>query len=122
MGPRLKETFENGPTANGSASERSMLDGLFNIRSDSHHLRSDTCGLEYIDSFATILFLQVFIKVRTRTETSDENDALDDVSSVFSSFFWRQALTLTESFLSLILRICPSTRFSISAKDLAKGF
>ena len=43
---------------------------------DSHHLRFDACGLEYVDFFANILLLQVLVEVRTRTETSDENDTL----------------------------------------------
>ena len=53
------------------------------MRIDSHDLRFDTCGLKYIDSFATILVFQVFVEVRTRAEASDENDTLDDVSSKF---------------------------------------
>lgn len=47
---------------------------------DSHHLRSDACRLEYIDFFATIILFQVLVEVRTRSETTNENDALDDVS------------------------------------------
>lgn len=49
---------------------------------DSHHLRFDACGLEYIDFFATINIFQVLVEVRTRTETSNENNALDGVSSI----------------------------------------
>ena len=49
---------------------------------DSHHLRFDACGLEYIDLFATIPIFQVLVEVRTRTETSNENDTLDDMSSL----------------------------------------
>ena len=54
---------------------------------DAHHLRSDACGLEYINIFATIPIFQVLVEVRTRTETSNENDTLDEVSSIaFKSF------------------------------------
>ena len=54
---------------------------------DYHHLRFDTCRLEYIDSFATILLLQVLIKVRTRAEASNENDTLVDVNLMFLKQF-----------------------------------
>ena len=98
-----------------------MLDGLFNMRSESHHLRFDTCGLEYIDSLATILLLQVFIEVRTRTETSDENDTLDDVSSVFfkllaSSSYADRKLFFLDFANLFINKLCDL------AKRLSKGF
>ena len=51
---------------------------------DTHYLRFDACGLKYIDFFATIMVFQVLVQVRTGTETSNENDALDDVSSTSS--------------------------------------
>ena len=54
---------------------------------DTHYLRFDACGLKYIDVFATNILFRVVVQVRTRTETSNEDDTLDDVSSTSFKLF-----------------------------------
>ncbi len=85
------------------------------------NLRSDTGRLEHINLLSSIPSLEVFVEVRTRTETSNKYDSLCTIS--FTFYFHHCAVfTVTDSRFSLILLICPSIRLSIPLKGTVKAF